>query len=715
MARCLDALDQDELRRHNALETLYVVVAAVLHHRFSNWASDVGVIICGKEPGAVDTVLARFFAQIGAMLFVDSEDIRRLAINLFITLLTANNSLEDNFIVSHVLKAGLERKILELTLSQPDGVTRRDCLTIITLLAIHRELNVALDQVDGHSEAGEAKFGKNPYSQILRECESGPFLKHTIMLLEHDMRVALRHRGGVPYEERVATTGSNFTSVLGAWWRLGTNSTVVHLIDEVELNRALSSPTECFLSHPGLSFLVLNLLARHNDFFLKSLFFPSTIDMPSNNASRKLPTSTVPQLLCDFLEISSFFLPSIEPKGLVYSRIILTTLLVIVENTEICFLLHDDKVTARLFFSGEKQKFQRSEILNAPLPLACAIIEACHIFLRNHLSGDSLFGGELPWICELYSTCLQVLHRLVCFQKKMHMRISYPWKTLWGTLMTFLTNFCAAILARKVIPADSLYDDVLPVIHHVLILFNIGITFGDSFLPSPSDYDELYYEIIRCEREWKSIISSTEEIIARINYDPNSLSSSEEVPHEGHDNENGKDGLKEGEIRGEINLEITKIMEKVSEISPKGKINSTVPQNGHSSPENGVEEKKNDSNARESKYNCAYISSDLFNLNSILTHFSEKLGHFSVANPDTPLSGPLVINMIKSNYENLRLLLQDDIDQFEKYDPSKTPERKLLRRYAKVLVQDLKLKRYTEIEAAIAQPVSSKIIVNTPS
>lgn len=31
----------------------------------------------------------------------------------------------------------------------------------------------------------------------------------------------------------------------------------------------------------------------------------------------------------------------------------------------------------------------------------------------------------------------------------------------------------------------------------IMIIFNIFITFGDTFLPDPDSYDELYYELIR--------------------------------------------------------------------------------------------------------------------------------------------------------------------------------------------------------------------------
>lgn len=680
VTKSLDTLEKDELRRKNALETLYLLVAGILHHRFSNWSSDVASILAGKEKGAVDAQFLRLITAVGNMLFVDSEDIRRLAINLFITLLTANNSLEDNFIVKYFIEARMEEKLLQLTVSQPVGITRRDLLSIITLLAISSDI------LEIGASKAPATQSLNSYARMLRTCEGGPFLKHTIALLEHDMRVALRHRGRTPYEEESSTVST--ASLLTGWLRSSSPTPSSQLIDDEELKYAQASPSECFLSHPGLSFLAFHFLAQFNEFFVKSLFFPTTIGGNSSTTSKRLPSATVPPLICDLFELASFFLPSVEPKGYVYSRLLLTTFLVLVENTEVSFRLHDAR--AKLLFSGEKRKSARPAVFDMPVPLASQMVDLCHIFLRNHMSLDSFIGGELAWICELYSTCLQVLHRLLCFQKKMHIRVAYPWKSLWATLMAFLLSFCAAILVRSVEP-KTLELHVLPVIHHVLTLFNIGITFGDAFLPSPTDYDELYYEIIRCEREFKIIISSIDEIASKVqdSYLPPSEDSSDDSEH---------DPL----------VDLTRAIQDgtINELLPE--INGVSP-SGESEPEKVHEPAP----AVPLPKILATIGSDLFNLRSILEHFSEKIGHFLVANPNTPLSGPLVISMIKSNYENLRLKLQDDIDQFEKYDPSNTTERKMLRRYAKVIVQDLKLKRYTEIEAAISHPVSSKLFVHS--
>jgi hypothetical protein len=39
--------------------------------------------------------------------------------------------------------------------------------------------------------------------------------------------------------------------------------------------------------------------------------------------------------------------------------------------------------------------------------------------------------------------------------------------------------------------------NIFTVAHQVVNIFNLFITFGDTFLPDPASYDDLYYELIR--------------------------------------------------------------------------------------------------------------------------------------------------------------------------------------------------------------------------
>lgn len=47
----------------------------------------------------------------------------------------------------------------------------------------------------------------------------------------------------------------------------------------------------------------------------------------------------------------------------------------------------------------------------------------------------------------------------------------------------------------------------LLLLFQIVNLFNMFITYGDTFLPTPSSYDELYYEIIRMHQSFDNLYS----------------------------------------------------------------------------------------------------------------------------------------------------------------------------------------------------------------
>lgn len=92
---------------------------------------------------------------------------------------------------------------------------------------------------------------------------------------------------------------------------------------------------------------------------------------------------------------------------------------------------------------------------------------------------------------ELYLLCISVIHRVLCYQKRCRVRLNYQWKEMWTALISLLRFVTQneSNLAKRM--------DIFLLCLQVVNIFNLFITYGDTFLPTPSSYDELYYEIIR--------------------------------------------------------------------------------------------------------------------------------------------------------------------------------------------------------------------------
>ena len=54
----------------------------------------------------------------------------------------------------------------------------------------------------------------------------------------------------------------------------------------------------------------------------------------------------------------------------------------------------------------------------------------------------------------------------------------------------------------------------------IVKIFNLFITYGDTFLPNPSTYDELYYELIRMQKVFEDIHAMGKEHTAQLIISP---------------------------------------------------------------------------------------------------------------------------------------------------------------------------------------------------
>ena len=71
-----------------------------------------------------------------------------------------------------------------------------------------------------------------------------------------------------------------------------------------------------------------------------------------------------------------------------------------------------------------------------------------------------------------------------------YLREVYHWSELWRSLLSFirfLTTYSSTL--RSLPQLDSLSDLVVNVI-------GLSLSVGDTFLPGPADYDDLFYKIV---------------------------------------------------------------------------------------------------------------------------------------------------------------------------------------------------------------------------
>ena len=74
------------------------------------------------------------------------------------------------------------------------------------------------------------------------------------------------------------------------------------------------------------------------------------------------------------------------------------------------------------------------------------------------------------------------------------------------------------------------------------------------------------------------------------------------------------------------------------------------------------------------KESATRLTNSLVNIKAIIAHFNAKIEAYSTQSQIVSLSEEQVLEVVRNNYDSLTLKIQDNIDQFEPYDPVKAVE-----------------------------------------
>ncbi|XP_041979740.1 armadillo-like helical domain-containing protein 3 [Aricia agestis] len=168
------------------------------------------------------------------------------------------------------------------------------------------------------------------------------------------------------------------------------------------------------------------------------------------------------------------------------------TLTCLVEEQFANSIMHDQNLTFKVQLYRLPMRHRKILPEEPPSqPLASTLIDLLVEFIMCHLL--KRFPGEL------YSLCNGVLLRLLGYQKRCRVRLARDWRPLWAALIALLKFLVAnetTLLKRH---------NIFVMAQQVVNIFNLFITFGDTFLPTPASYDQLYYELIRMHQVFDNL------------------------------------------------------------------------------------------------------------------------------------------------------------------------------------------------------------------
>uniref|UniRef100_A0A8C1BUL8 Armadillo like helical domain containing 3 n=1 Tax=Cyprinus carpio carpio TaxID=630221 RepID=A0A8C1BUL8_CYPCA len=447
---CVQALGEEhQIKVVNALQTLCALFRGVHQKNKSATGFDIINMLMGFDKAELR--MKELMESLDSLLCGDgSESLKSLCLKLLLCLVTVTDNISQNTILEYVMINSIFEAILQI-LSDVSSRAQHgyDAVVLLALLVNYRKYESV-----------------NPYIVKLSIVDDEPTLDGMGMVIHHALTEYNRqykdkeeeNQGGF-FSTLTSMVGSMFIADADEKLSVQTNEAILlALYEAVHLNRNFI--TVLAQSHPEIDMATT----------------PAT-PVP---ASPTTPLSTTPPSLDNEHRLNS-------------ARLCLIILTCIAEDQYADAFLHDDNMNFRVNLHRMPMRHRKKAAdKNIPSrPLVCAVLDLMVEFIITHMM------KEFPM--DLYVRCIQIIHKLICYQKKCRVRMHYTWRELWSALINllkFLLSNETILLAKH-----NIFQLALQVVN----LFNMFITYGDTFLPTPSSYDELYYEIIRMHQVFDNL------------------------------------------------------------------------------------------------------------------------------------------------------------------------------------------------------------------
>ncbi|XP_035716047.1 armadillo-like helical domain-containing protein 3 isoform X2 [Folsomia candida] len=242
--------------------------------------------------------------------------------------------------------------------------------------------------------------------------------------------------------------------------------------------------------------------AHLNRNFMTTLANTKTDTSPNNTLSQNVtsPLQLPPSnLLVTFMEYTSLIMATQDVKSESSSNLVKLCFIIltcIAEDQYANALMSDPHLVFRVHLHRVPMRHRKvAADTKPPVSLVCALMDLMVEFLMTHLT------KRLPY--EMYIQSAGIIHRVLCYQKKSRTKISYDWRQLWSawfTVIKFVVSNEVSLIKKF---------DIFYLALQIVNMINLFITYGDTFLLTANSYDELYYEIIRCQQTFDGLYSLT--------------------------------------------------------------------------------------------------------------------------------------------------------------------------------------------------------------
>ncbi|XP_047281693.1 armadillo-like helical domain-containing protein 3 isoform X11 [Homo sapiens] len=382
---CIQALGEEHpIRVVNALQTLCALIRGVHQKNKSTSGFDIINMLMGFDKA--ELCMKNLMESLDSLLCAEgSESLKSLCLKLLLCLVTVTDNISQNTILEYVMINSIFEAILQI-LSHPPSRREHgyDAVVLLALLVNYRKYESV-----------------NPYIVKLSIVDDEATLNGMGLVIAQALSEYNRqykdkeeeHQSGF-FSALTNMVGSMFIADAHEKISVQTNEAILlALYEAVHLNRNFI--TVLAQSHPEMGLV--------------------TTPVSPAPTTPVTPLGTTP--------------PSSDDEHRLHSgKLCLIILTCIAEDQYANAFLHDDNMNFRVNLHRMPMRHRKKAAdKNLPCrPLVCAVLDLMVEFIVTHMM------KEFPM--DLYIRCIQVVHKLLCYQKKCRVRLHYTWRELWSVL-----------------------------------------------------------------------------------------------------------------------------------------------------------------------------------------------------------------------------------------------------------------------------------------
>ncbi|XP_073997892.1 armadillo-like helical domain-containing protein 3 [Rhodnius prolixus] len=455
--QCIETLgNEHQLRVVYALQTLCALISAI-YKTSGQCGFDVIDILMGFD--TAEQRMRLLLCHCNTILNGDgAPNLKSLCLKLLLLMVTGNDNVSQNTLLEFVMLFSIFETLIQLL---SDSRSRQDhghdVVLLLTLLVNYRKHEAA-----------------NPY-----------IVKLSIL----DDELALNGYGQV-----ISWSLSDFCRAFiqdqkepqsGSWF-----SSLSNIVGNMFLSEDTGTRNQQIRANNGVLVALYEAVHLNRNFVSTLAQTQTEPPTPSDSETTSEPSN----LLGTFFQYCSIVMQDTKCEASFNTvKLCFLVLTCVAEDHYANSVMHDVNLVFKIQLHRLPMR-HRTIIPDKPSQtLANTLLDLLVEFVMSHMM------KKLP--LELYLLCIGVMHRILCYQKRCRVRLTYQWKELWTSLISLLKFIIAneGHLAKKM--------NIFHLAHQVVNIFNLFITYGDTFLYSPANYDELYYELIRMHQVFDNVYS----------------------------------------------------------------------------------------------------------------------------------------------------------------------------------------------------------------